>query len=143
LDKYLVLLFIFIFYPCSYRAQVPEFKTDTVWQVENYLTREGFVVGIWPHEARLADTGEIKRLKEVFGFSHIYFYNHHREEKFKMILEGGFLPHQIMVNIMPDNYKERIKTFNGAYAYYIDEPNEHDLLIDGMKEAIIKNSPGS
>jgi hypothetical protein len=124
-------------------AQEFHVQNDTVWQFENYQTREGFVIGIWPHEARLTDAAEISKLNNLFGFSHIYFNVDHGDAKFKMMNESGFERDKIMVSLSPEVFRERINEFKDVYAYYIDEPNERNKQTEGVKEFIDSVSPGS
>jgi hypothetical protein len=118
-------------------------RTDTIWRLQNYAAKEGFIIGIWPHELRIENAAEAERLHKYFGFSHIFFNVNHGKEKYGMLNKVGFPPERIMVQLVSGNFRERVKEFRNVYAFYIDEPYENDLSIEGVREFIEEYSPNS
>jgi hypothetical protein len=138
-----LIIFFFFSYVADSAAQQSHIKRDTVWRLEKYEAVDDAVLGIWPHELRIADAVEVKKLRNLFGFSYIFFNVNHDSAKFKMFNVAGFTPDRIMVQLTSQNFRERISSFKDVYAYYIDEPFENNHSIEGMKDFINKNSPGS
>lgn len=86
---------------------------------------------------------EISKLKNKYGFNYILFASNYDLNKFNVVLNSGYSKDKIMVQILPENYQNKMAQFGSVYAYYLDESYERNLSMAGMREAINSNAPGS
>jgi len=125
-------------FPCGY-------KDLTVWLFDHYEPQSNKIVGIWPNGQRMSSSENILTLKNKFGFNYLLFANSYNTEKFNLVLESGFDRNHIMVQIVPDNYIQKISTYGICYSYFVDEPVERNYELDmgDLRNTINNYAPDS
>jgi len=118
-------------------------KDVTWWALDHYEPQSGVIVGIWPHNARMQNSTEISKLKNIYGFNYILFANAYDLTKFNLVLSAGYTRNKIMAQILPDNFQLKPYQYGSIYSYYVDEPYERGYSMAGIRDAINNNAPGS
>jgi hypothetical protein len=143
--RIIICAILFIPFYLLHPQETEENHTRTIehWITDGFEAEENTIVGIWSKDLRLKSAEELIKLKNQYGFNYIYVNIHIDSATVNLLLNSGYSRDRMMVQIIPENYQEKIKEFGTVFAYYIDEPNERGFSISGVKEFIDMHAPGS
>jgi hypothetical protein len=98
-------------------------------QSKKYIPADGKVIGIWPHNNRLASAEKLSELKNRWGFNSLLIAAIYGKKEFEMADNAGFESAKILYQIyLPDIQTNRVKVLNSIKeigkigGYYFDEP---------------------